>query len=46
VAQFSKIFGDESAKNDLKQMIMLEILSVAVINYYTSSQEIFKPTNN
>lgn len=45
VAQFSKVFKDERAKRDLKQMITLEILSIATINYFTSSPEIFRPSS-
>lgn len=45
VAQFSKVFKDERAKRDLKQMITMEILSIATINYFTSSPEIFRPSS-
>ena len=45
VAQFSKVFKDERAKRDLKQMTTMEILSIATINYFTSSPEIFRPSS-
>jgi len=39
-----RVFNDEQAKQDLHQMIAIEILSIAVVNYFTSSAEIFKPS--
>lgn len=45
VAQFAKTFNDERAQQDLTQMMMIEILSIAIINYYTSSPELFRPSN-
>jgi len=45
VNNFSKVFNDERAKKELKQLICLEILSIAIVNYFTSSPEIFRPTN-
>ena len=45
VAKFQQAYKDERAKKDIKQMMALEILSIAVVNYFTSSPEIFKPTN-
>ena len=44
VAQFQKAFKDDRAKRDLKQLMTLEILSIAIVNYFTSSPEIFKPS--
>ena len=40
-----KAYGDERLKRDFKQLISLEILSIAVVNYFTSSPEIFRPSN-
>ena len=45
VTNFAKQFNDERAKRDLKQLVCLEILSIAVVNYFTSSHEIFRPSN-
>ena len=45
VSKFQAAYKDERAKKDIKQMMALEILSIAVVNYFTSSPEIFKPTN-
>lgn len=45
VAQFSKAFNDTGAKRDLKHLMVLEILSIAIVNYFTSSPEIFRPSN-
>ena len=45
IAQFAKVFKDERAKRDLKHMITMEILSIATINYFTSSPEIFRPSS-
>jgi hypothetical protein len=42
---FAKAFGDDRAKKEIKQLICLEILSIAVVNYFTSSPEIFRPSN-
>jgi hypothetical protein len=45
IAHFTKVFNDERAKKDLHQLMSLEILSIAVVNYFTSSPEIFKPSS-
>lgn len=45
VSKFQAAYKDERAKREIKQMMALEILSIAVVNYFTSSPEIFKPTN-
>jgi len=45
VSKFQKAYKDEVAKKNLKQMMVVEILSIAIINYFTSSPEIFKPNN-
>lgn len=45
MAKFQVAYKDERAKKDIKQMMALEILSIAVVNYFTSSPEISKPTN-
>jgi len=44
VAKFQAAYKDERTKKDIKQMMVLEILSIAVVNYFTSSPEISKPT--
>ena len=30
----------------MKQLMNIEILSIAIVNYFTSSEEIFKPTGS
>lgn len=45
VNSFMKAYADERLKRDFKQLISLEILSIAVVNYFTSSPEIFRPSN-
>jgi hypothetical protein len=45
IAKFEKAIKEERAKRDFKQMMTLEILSIAVVNYYTSSPDILKPTH-
>lgn len=43
VSKFNKAYRDERARKEIKQMMALEILSVAIVNYFTSSPEIFRP---
>lgn len=45
ISKFQAAYKDERAKKDIKQQMALEILSIAVVNYFTSSPEICKPTN-
>lgn len=44
VAKFHKAYKDERARRELKQQMSQEILSIAIVNYFTSSPEIFRPT--
>jgi hypothetical protein len=44
VGQFWRVVKEESVKTDIKTMMTVEILSIAVVNYYTSSPDILKPT--
>ena len=44
ISQFSKVAKEEKVRNDVKTQMTLEILSIAVVNYYTSSPEILKPS--
>ena len=45
IAKFEKAVKEERTKRDFKQMMTLEILSIAVVNYYTSSPDVLKPTH-
>ena len=45
VAKFEKAIKDDRLKRDIRLQMTLEILSIAVVNYYTSSPDILKPTN-
>ena len=45
IAKFQKAFRDEKARKEIKQMMGQEILSIAIVNYFTSSPEIFRPTS-
>lgn len=45
VTAFIKAFNDDKCKRELKHLVSLEILSIAVVNYFTSSPEIFRPSN-
>jgi len=45
ISKFQTAYKDENAKGKIKQMMVLEILSIAIVNYFTSSPEIFKPNN-
>ena len=45
IAKFEKAIKDEKTKRDIRQMMTLEILSIAVVNYYTSSPDVLKPTH-
>jgi hypothetical protein len=45
IAKFEKAIIDDKTKRDFKMMMTLEILSIAVVNYYTSSPDVLKPTH-
>mmetsp|Transcript_7515 Transcript_7515/g.12694 ORF Transcript_7515/g.12694 Transcript_7515/m.12694 type:complete len:185 (+) Transcript_7515:118-672(+) len=45
VAKFEKAVKEERVKRDVRTMMTLEILSIAVVNYYTSSPDVLKPTH-
>jgi hypothetical protein len=45
IAKFEKAIKDEKTKREIKHMMTLEILSIAVVNYYTSSPDVLKPSN-
>jgi hypothetical protein len=46
IAKFEKAIKDDKTKRNLKYMMSLEILSIAVVNYYTSSPDVLKPSHN
>ena len=45
VCKFEKAIKDDKIRKDLRYQMTLEILSIAVVNYYTSSPEVLKPTH-
>ena len=45
VAKFEKAIKDDKLRRDLRHQMTLEILSIAVVNYYTSSPDVLKPTH-
>lgn len=45
IAKFEKAIKDDKIRRDIKQQMILEILSIAVVNYFTSSPDILKPTH-
>jgi hypothetical protein len=45
VAKFEKAIKEDKTRRDLKTQMTLEILSIAVVNYYTSSPEVLRPTH-
>ena len=46
IAKFFKAYKDERARREIKQQMCIEILSIAIVNYFTSSPEIFRPTSS
>ena len=46
VSKFEKAIKDDKLKRQLRHMMTLEILSIAVVNYYTSSPDVLKPSQN
>ena len=45
VSKFEKAIKEDKTRKDLKTQMTLEILSIAVVNYYTSSPEVLRPTH-
>jgi hypothetical protein len=46
IANFHKAYKDERARREIKQQMSIEILSIAIVNYFTSSPEIFRPSSS
>ena len=46
MSKFQKAIKDEKLKNKLKYMMIVEVLSIAIVNYYTSSPDVLKPSHN
>ena len=42
ISKFYKVYKDEKSRREIKQQMSIEILSIAIVNYFTSSPEIFK----
>ena len=45
VAKFEKAIKDDRIRKDIRNQMTLEILSIAVVNDYTSSPDVLKPTH-
>jgi uncharacterized membrane-anchored protein len=45
ISKFEKTIKDDRARKDIRYQMTLEILSIAVVNYYTSSPDVLKPTH-
>lgn len=45
ISKFEKAIKDDKIRRDIKYQMVLEILSIAVVNYYTSSPDVLKPTH-
>eukprot|EP00347_Sterkiella_histriomuscorum_P022565 403338002 len=45
VSKFEKAFKEEKSKKEIKSMMVLEILAVAVANYFTNAPELIRPTH-
>lgn len=45
VSKFERSIKDDRVRKDFRCQMTLEILSIAVVNYYTSSPDILKPTH-
>lgn len=45
ISKFEKAFKEEKTKKELKVMMVLEILAVAVANYFTNAPELMRPTH-
>lgn len=46
IAKFYKAYKDERVRREIKQQMSIEILSIAIVNYFTSSPEIFRPSSS
>jgi hypothetical protein len=44
INKFIKAYRDQKTIREIKQQMALEILSIAIVNYFTSSPEIFRPS--
>lgn len=45
MAKFEKLLKEEKTKKEIKNLMVLEILSIAVANYFTSAPELMRPTH-
>lgn len=45
LSKFEKVFKEEKTKKELRFMMVLEILAIAVANYFTSTPELIRPTH-
>ena len=45
IAKFEKAIKDDRVRRELRNQMTLEILSIAVVNYYTSAPDVLKPTH-
>ena len=45
LVKFERIYKEEKQKKELRCMIAFELLVVAVVNYFTSSPELIRPTH-
>ena len=45
IAKFEKAIKDDKVRRELRNQMTLEILSIAVVNYYTSAPDVLKPTH-
>lgn len=45
ISKFEKVIKEDKVKRDLRNQMTLEILSIAVVNYYTSAPDVLKPSN-
>ena len=44
IVKFERAIKDEKVRRELRVQMTLEILSIAVVNYYTSAPDVLKPT--
>lgn len=45
IAKFEKVYKEDKTKKEIKTLMVLEILSIAVVNYFTSAPELIRPTH-
>jgi hypothetical protein len=45
ISKFEKAFKEEKTKKEIKVLMVLEILAVAVANYFTNAPELMRPTH-